>query len=83
MRVVKGIYENGVVSLMEKVSLKDKQEITVLIPDTPETGNPEMSATVREVLRFAGMLSDLSPEEIASFDEALKQGVRFTKKVRP
>jgi len=33
MRVVKGIYENGIVSVVETVSLKDKQEeVIVLIP---------------------------------------------------
>ena len=76
MRVVKGVYENGVVALLEPVPLEDKQEVTVLIPNAGE-------ATAVEALRFAGMLSDLSPEENAAFDEALKRGVQFARKVQP
>ena len=76
MRVVKGIYENGLVSIMEAVALKDKQEVTVLIPDEGE-------ATAPEALRFAGMLRDLNPEEATAFDEALRRGVRFARKVQP
>ena len=76
MRVVKGIYENGIVSVMETVSLKDKQEVIVLIPHKGE-------ATATEALRFAGMLRDLNPEETIAFDEALRRGVRFARKVQP
>jgi len=76
MRAVKGIYQNGVVTLAQPTPLKDKQEVTVLVPDEGE-------ATELEALRFAGMLRDLSPEEIAAFDEALERGVRFERKVQP
>jgi hypothetical protein len=76
MRTVKGIYQNGVVTLAQPAPLKDKQEVTVLVPDEGE-------ATELEALRFAGMLRDLSPEEIAAFDEALERGVRFERKVQP
>jgi len=76
MRAVKGIYQNGVVTLAQPAPLKDKQEVTVLVPDEGE-------ATELEALRFAGMLRDLSPEEIAAFDEALERGVRFERKVQP
>ena len=76
MRAVKGIYENGAVTLVEPAPLKDKQEVTVLIPDEGETA-------AAEALRFAGMLRDLSPEETAAFDEALRRGLRFARKVQP
>jgi predicted DNA-binding antitoxin AbrB/MazE fold protein len=76
MRVVKGVYENGVVALLEPVPAEGKQEVTVLIPNAGET-------TAVEALGFAGMLSDLSPEETAAFDEALKRGVQFARKVQP
>ena len=76
MRAVKGIYENGVISLLETVPLKDQQEVTVLVPDDGDVTTPE-------ALRFAGMLRDLSPEETAAFDEALQRGVRFARKVQP
>lgn len=67
MRAVKGVYENGVVTLVESAPLKDKQEVTVLIPD--EEGEPE-------VLQFSGMLRDLTPQEMAAFDEALKRSAK-------
>lgn len=76
MRAVKGVYENGVVTLSDGARLKDKQEVTVLVPEEGE-------ATAAEALRFAGMLRDLSPEEAAAFDETLRRGMRFARRVQP
>ena len=56
--------------------LRDKQEITVLIPN-------EEKVTTLEPLRFGGMLRDSSLEEKAAFDEAFGRGVRFERKVQP
>jgi hypothetical protein len=75
MRTVTGVYEGGVVTLTEPAPLKEKQKVTVLIPE-------EREATP-EALRFAGMLRDLSPEEMVAFDQALKRGLWFTRKVQP
>lgn len=69
MRAVKGVYEKGVVRLLEPVSLSDHQEVTVLVPDLHESTHP--------VLRFAGMLQDLTPEETAAFEDSLKRGLQF------
>ncbi len=76
MRSVKAIYENGAVTLLEPASLKDKQQVTVLIPEEAEQSSSQ-------VLRFGGMLSDLKPDEIAAFDQAVHQGVTFKRKIRP
>lgn len=76
MRAVKGIYENGVISLLEKVPLQAKQEVLVLVPEQGDT------AAVK-VLKFAGMLSDLSAEEAAAFDAAVRREVRFARTVQP
>ena len=69
MRSVKAIYENGTVTLLEPTSLKDKQQVTVLIPEEDE--EPDSP-----VLRFGGMLSDLDADELAAFDRAMSQGLR-------
>ena len=75
MRVVKGVYENGVITLTELAPLKEKQEVMVLIPEDGETEVPE-------ALRFAGMLLDLSPDELVAFEEAIRRKVRFARKVQ-
>ena len=76
MRSVKAIYENGTVTLLEPTSLKDEQQVTVLIPEECEEPTPP-------VLRFGGMLSDLEADELAAFDRAVSQGVSFKRKVCP
>jgi len=73
---VKAIYENGTVTLLEPASLKDKQQVTVLIPEEDE--EPASPA-----LRFGGMLSDLEADELAAFDRAVSEGVSFKRTVRP
>ena len=70
MRVVKGVYENGVVALQERLDSDSKQDVVVLVPGEGET-------VALEALQFAGMLSDLSPEEEAAFDEALARPIHF------
>ncbi len=64
MRTVRGIYQDGTIRLLEPVNLQDQQEVTILIPEGDEPDHP--------ALRYAGMLSDLTPEEAQAFDEALR-----------
>jgi len=73
--VVKGIYENGVVTPVDSPPLKGRQEVTVLVPK--EDGTRDSDA-----LCYAGMLRDLTPEERADFDEALARGIRFDRRVQ-
>jgi predicted DNA-binding antitoxin AbrB/MazE fold protein len=73
MRAVTGIYENGVVSLTDWVPLKAGAQVTVFVPEDEEEPMPE-------ALRFAGMLSDLTPEESETFDAAVTRPVRFDRK---
>lgn len=70
MQVVKGIYKGGTIRLLEPVDLPEQQEVTVVI--VPAEGAAEHPA-----LRYAGMLSDLTPQEQQAFDEALKQRLPF------
>ncbi len=63
MRTVRGIYQDGTIRLLEPVNLKDQQEVVVFLTEAGETDHP--------ALRYAGMLSDLTPEEQQAFDEAL------------
>ena len=70
MRVAKGIYENGMVSLPDAPVLPGRREVAVLIPEEGETA-------ALEALRYAGMLGDLTPEEEAAFDDALRRSVRI------
>ncbi|GBC95694.1 hypothetical protein HRbin16_01486 [bacterium HR16] len=69
MKAVKGVHEKGIVRLLEPVSLPDQQEVTVPVPSLEESTHP--------ALRFAGMLQDLTPEEQATFEEALSQRLQF------
>jgi hypothetical protein len=70
MRAAKGIYRDGVVTLASPGELKESQEVTVLIPDEGD------DAAIFDVMRFAGLLGDLSDEEKAAFEEALERPVR-------
>jgi predicted DNA-binding antitoxin AbrB/MazE fold protein len=73
MRAVKAVYENGNLSLREPVNLKGRHEVTVLVPE--EDPDPE------EVLKYAGMLRDLTPEQRRLYGEALGRKIRFTRQV--
>lgn len=64
-RTVRGVYVNGSIQLLEPVDLPEHQEVTVVITASDSAEHP--------ALRYAGMLSDLTPEEQQAFDEALRQ----------
>ena len=74
MRAVEGIYDNGVVTLTDTVSLARKQEVTVLVPEEEKLDEPP-------ALKYIGMLKDLTPEQERAFDEALARGIWFKRKV--
>jgi len=63
MRTVRGVYKEGAIHLLEPIDLPEHQEVTVIIPDP--------------ALRYAGMLSDLTPEQLQAFDEILKERLSF------
>jgi len=73
MRAVKGIYDGGVIRLTEPVSPDVCPEVTVLLTEPDEKINP--------VLEFAGLLSDLTPEEQAAFEESLRHPVKIQRVV--
>lgn len=76
MRAVQGVYADGVVSLSGEVEIPDRAVVTVLVP---EEGDQE----VAPALSFAGMLGDLTPEEEAAFDDAMKRPIRFGRDTKP
>lgn len=69
MQVVKGVYECGIIRLLEPVDLAEHEEVMVVITPAGKTGHPAM--------RYAGMLADLTPEEQCAFEESLKQRLSF------
>lgn len=75
MQAVKGVYSRGMIKLKEKLQLEENQEVTILVLDEEADGKDS-------VLRYAGMLADLSPEEEAVFDDTLKSPVRFQRVIQ-
>jgi predicted DNA-binding antitoxin AbrB/MazE fold protein len=75
MRVVRGVYEQGTIRLLEPLDLPDQQEVTLLLAEPDLKDHP--------ALRYAGMLSDLTPEEQQAFEEALHQRIRLTRLGKP
>jgi len=72
MRAVRGTISNGVVSLREPVDVPGERDVMVLIPEREQEEIPD-------ALQYAGMLSDLTPEEKAAFHEALRRPVTFSR----
>jgi len=70
MQIVKGIYEQGAIRLLEPLNLPDQQEVTLLVLEPKCKDHP--------ALHYAGMLRDLTPEEQQAFEEALQQRIRLT-----
>jgi predicted DNA-binding antitoxin AbrB/MazE fold protein len=75
MRVVKGIYEQGTIRLLEPLDLPDQQEVTLLLAEPDLKDHP--------ALRYAGMLSDLTPEEQQALEASLQQRVRLSRVWEP
>jgi hypothetical protein len=47
----------------------------VIIPDSPAEEHP--------ALRYAGMLSDLTPEQLQAFDEIIQERLSLSRSVEP
>jgi predicted DNA-binding antitoxin AbrB/MazE fold protein len=75
MRVIKGIYEQGTIRLLEPLDLPDQQEVTLLLAEPDLKDHP--------ALRYAGMLSDLTPEEQQALEASLQQRVRLSRVWEP
>jgi len=75
MRVVKGIYEQGIIRLLEPLDLPDQQQVTLLLVEPDWKDHP--------ALRYAGMLRNLTPEEQQAFEEALQQRIRLARVRNP
>jgi predicted DNA-binding antitoxin AbrB/MazE fold protein len=75
MRVVRGVYEQGTIRLLEPLALPEQQEVTLLLVEPDWKDHP--------ALRYAGMLRDLTPEEQQVFEEALHQRLRLSRVWNP
>jgi len=75
MRIIKGIYEQGTIRLLEPLALADQQEVTLLLVEPDLKDHP--------ALRYAGMLRDLTPEEQQAFEASLHQRIRWTRFWKP
>ena len=73
MRTVRSVCKEGAIHLLEPIDLPEHQEVTVIIPDSPAEEHP--------VLRYAGMLSDLTPEQLQAFDEILQKRPTLSRSV--
>lgn len=72
MTMAKSIHE-GVPSRID-AHLETRSEAPDLLPE-------EQGATPVDVLSFAGMLADLTPEEEAAFDRAIRSSLQFDRKI--
>ncbi len=76
MLTLKGIYEHGVVRLLEPVPAETREPIEVLVTfevapkSQPDPADPEALKAVEGII---GLLNDLSPEQMAEFDDAIKR----------
>jgi predicted DNA-binding antitoxin AbrB/MazE fold protein len=75
MRVIRGIYEQGTIRLLEPLNLPDQQEVTLLLLEPNWKDHP--------ALHYAGMLCDLTPEEQQALEVSLQQRVRLSRVWEP
>jgi predicted DNA-binding antitoxin AbrB/MazE fold protein len=66
---VQGIYENGVIRLLEPVSVSKPCKVKVIFTETP----PEPTEAQEAAIAILGLTEGLTPEEQRLFDEALQR----------
>jgi len=74
---VKGIFEDGVIKLTEQVVLSGKHNVIITFLDTEE--NTQIDK--KRILRFAGMLNDLSEDEMEIFEKSLERRFSFNREI--
>ena len=80
MHAVKGIYENGRVKLLEKVGRQDPCEVIVTFLEDEED-EVTRRKRIEEIMSFAGMLNDLSEDQMAAFDQSLMDRFSFNREI--
>jgi len=73
---VKAIYENEVLKPLEKLDLKEGEEVEI------EVRGRGIAVGKRGILRYAGILKDLSEEEEKLFQEAVKRRSLFDRALK-
>jgi predicted DNA-binding antitoxin AbrB/MazE fold protein len=71
---VKARYENKILKPLEKLELEEGEEVEIELK-----GREELK---RDILRYAGILKDLSEKEEAIFQEAVKRRSLFGKALK-
>lgn len=80
MFAVKGVYENGQVKLLEKVERQDPCEVVVTFLEDSEDEETRRKR-IEEIMSFAGMLNDLSEDQMAAFDQSLMDRFSFNREI--
>jgi len=70
---VKGIFEDGVIKTTEPVVLNGRHDVIITFLDTEENTQSDKN----RILRFAGMLNDLSEDEMEIFEKSLERRFAF------
>lgn len=76
---IKGIYKNGSIRLIEPLpkNLKSQKEILVtLVEEDDDLDN--LSEGQKSALALSGIMSDLSEDQLAQFDQILNEKRSFT-----
>jgi len=68
---IKAVYKNEVLKPMERLDLKEGEEVVIEMKERKAFGRKE------DILRYAGILKDLSEEEEKIFREAVKRRSLF------
>jgi predicted DNA-binding antitoxin AbrB/MazE fold protein len=67
---VQGIYDNGIVRLLEPVAVSEPCTVKVVFD---KTECPKHTEAQKAALAVIGLLEDLTPDERQLFDEALQR----------
>lgn len=78
MMSVKGIFEDGVIKLTEPVGLNGRHDVIITFLDTEKENAP---IDKDRILGFAGMLNDLSEDEMEIFESSLKRRFSFNREI--
>jgi len=71
---VKAVYENKILKPLEKLELEEGEEVEIELKRREEKK--------RDILRYAGILKDLSEEEEKIFQEAVKRRSLFDRALK-
>ncbi len=71
---IKAVYENKVLKPLEKLDLREGEEVEIEFKEKTEFGK-------KDILAYAGIFKDLTDEEEKLFNEAVKRRTFFSRKL--